>query len=230
VNVGKYFFEITQKKPYGKATASFNGEVVTVIGECGMVPLPPYIKNRDISAERYQTVYAEKNGSAAAPTAGLHFTEATIASLKSRGVVFAKVSLDIGLDTFRPIVEDDIEDHVIHSENFHIDANEAAKISEARKAGNRIIAVGTTSMRVIETVFDENGGISEYSGSTSLYIYPGYRFKIADALLTNFHLPYSTLLVMVSAFAGRENILRAYEEAKAGNYRFFSFGDCMFIY
>jgi S-adenosylmethionine:tRNA ribosyltransferase-isomerase len=230
VFIGEFYFEVTKKQLYGKATVRFNTKIVEVIEKSGMVPLPPYIRNKHIDIERYQTIYADRGYSAAAPTAGLHFSEEIIEKLKKCGVIFARVTLNIGLDTFRPVVEDEIEEHVIHSESYFIEETEAAKITEAKKRKARIVAVGTTGMRVIESAFKENGEVEKFSGSTSLYIYPGYRFKICDALITNFHLPYSTLLIMVSAFSGREIILEAYEEAKLNNYRFFSFGDCMFIY
>ena len=152
-----------------------------------------------------------------------------IEELKKTGIDFVKLRLDIGLDTFRPIVEDDIEEHVIHNEYYSISKNEAGKINRTRQNGGRVIAVGTTTTRVLETVFSKKGRISGDKGNTGLYIYPGYNFKAVDAMITNFHLPHSTLLVMISAFAGRQNIIKAYEEAKKNNYRFFSFGDCMFI-
>jgi S-adenosylmethionine:tRNA ribosyltransferase-isomerase len=229
VNIGNYNFSVTEKLGYGKAVVEFNAPLNKIINKYGKVPLPPYIKNENISQERYQTIYARVNGSAAAPTAGFHFTFKLIEDLKKKGVNFARLRLDIGLDTFRPIVENDVEEHVIHSEYYGLSGSEAKKISQSRENGGRIITVGTTSTRVLETVFLKKNKISGDKGDTKLYIYPGYKFNAIDAMITNFHLPYSTLLVMVSAFAGRENIIRAYEEAKKNNYRFFSFGDCMLI-
>ncbi|MBU4450416.1 MAG: S-adenosylmethionine:tRNA ribosyltransferase-isomerase, partial [Actinobacteria bacterium] len=229
VNIGNYYFSVTEKLGYGKAVVEFNAPLNEIINKYGKVPLPPYIKNENISEERYQTIYARVNGSAAAPTAGFHFTCKLIKELKKSGINFAKLRLDIGLDTFRPIVEDDVEEHVINNEYYSLSDSEAKKISQSMQNGGRIIAVGTTSTRVLETVFSKEGKISGDKGNTELYIYPGYKFKAIDAMITNFHLPYSTLLVMVSAFAGRENVIKAYEEAKKNNYRFFSFGDCMLI-
>ncbi|MCL4415875.1 MAG: tRNA preQ1(34) S-adenosylmethionine ribosyltransferase-isomerase QueA [Actinobacteria bacterium] len=229
VNIGNYYFSVIEKLGYGKAVVEFNASLDDIINKYGKVPLPPYIKNENISEERYQTIYARVNGSAAAPTAGFHFTYKLIKELKGRGINFARLRLDIGLDTFRPIIEDEIEEHVIHNEYYSLSDSEANKISRSLQDGGRIVAVGTTSTRVLETVFSKKGKISGDRGNTELYIYPGYKFKAVDAMLTNFHLPYSTLLVMVSAFAGRENVIKAYEEAKKHNYRFFSFGDCMLI-
>jgi S-adenosylmethionine:tRNA ribosyltransferase-isomerase len=229
VIVGRYYYDILEKLEYGKAVVKFIDDVEIIINEYGKVPLPPYIKNEEVREERYQTIYASKTGSAAAPTAGFHFTEKLIADISGRGIKFAKLTLDIGLDTFRPVVEEEIEEHVIHSESYFLSDEEALKINEAKKRNGRIIAVGTTTTRVLETIANEYGCIKGASGKTSLYIYPGYKFKTIDALVTNFHLPGSTLIIMVSAFAGRDNILHAYEEAKNNNYRFFSFGDCMFI-
>ena len=229
VNIGNYYFNVTEKLDYGKAVVEFDAPLNEIINKYGKVPLPPYIKNENISQDRYQTIYARVNGSAAAPTAGFHFTCKLIKELKKSGINFAKLRLDIGLDTFRPIVEADVKEHVIHNEYYRLSDSEAKKISRSRQNGGRIIAVGTTSTRVLETVFSKKGKISGNKGNTELYIYPGYKFKVIDAMITNFHLPYSTLLVMVSAFAGRENIIKAYEEAKKNNYRFFSFGDCMLI-
>jgi S-adenosylmethionine:tRNA ribosyltransferase-isomerase len=230
VAIGGYFFEVEERLDCGKAIVKFSSKLDEIIEKYGKVPLPPYIKKDDIKEERYQTVYAGVKGSAAAPTAGFHFTRKLIDELKKNGIKFAKLRLDIGLDTFRPIVEEEIEEHIIHSEHFFLSGFQAKKIITAREIGGRVIAVGTTSTRVLETVMTEQSILKESKDDTNLYIYPGYRFKIVDAMITNFHLPYSTLLVMVSAFAGRENILMAYEEAKKKNYRFYSFGDCMFIY
>ena len=229
VHIGSNHLNIIEKKGYGKAIVEFDDTPDLIISRYGKVPLPPYIKNKNIDEARYQTIYAKSGFSAAGPTAGFHFTEELFDSLKKSGVVIARVRLDIGLDTFRPIVEDDIEEHVIHREYYSIDKNEADKINQSREKGGRVVAVGTTTTRVLETVFSKFGFLNESSGFTSLYILPGYDFKIVDAMITNFHLPYSTLIVMVSAFAGRENILNAYEKAKQKNYRFYSFGDCMLI-
>lgn len=229
VNIGEFFYTVTKKLDYGKAEVIFSDDIGKITAKYGLVPLPPYIKNENINADRYQTIYAKTYGSAAAPTAGFHFTDELMEKISSKGISFAKLILDIGLDTFRPIVEDNVEEHVIHSEAYSINAEQAQKIREARLLGGRVIAVGTTSTRVLETVMSKFGTIKDDSGNTSLYIYPGYEFKAVDGIITNFHLPHSTLLVMVSAFAGRENIINAYEEAKNNFYRFFSFGDCMFI-
>ncbi len=230
VFIGNFYFVVNKKLDYGKAIVEFSDDIDTVIEKHGKIPLPPYIKNKNINYDRYQTVYADKDGSTAAPTAGFHFTNELINDLEKNGIIFAKLRLDIGLDTFRPITEDDIEKHKIHSEYYSISEKEVEKILNAKKRGGRIIAVGTTSTRVLETIALEKGKLTACSGQTSLYIYPGFKFQLVQAMITNFHLPCSTLLVMVSAFAGRENILQAYEEAKQKNYRFYSFGDCMFIY
>jgi S-adenosylmethionine:tRNA ribosyltransferase-isomerase len=226
---GDDYFKIIEKTGYGKALVVFSDKPDRIISKYGAIPLPPYIKNQSIEAGMYQTIYAKKGFSSAGPTAGFHFTKELIESIRANGIIFSKLRLDIGLDTFRPIVEDRVEDHIIHSELYSISGKEADKINQCREKGGRIIAVGTTSTRVLESVFEKHGILKDSSGSTSLYIYPGYRFKIVDAMITNFHLPYSTLLVMVSAFAGRKNILNAYEIAKKESYRFFSFGDCMLI-
>ena len=229
VIIGKDYFTVEKKLGYGKAKVIFNRQPGVILSEYGKVPLPPYIKNKKIKKERYQTIYADNGFSTAGPTAGFHFTESLIKSLKEKGIIFSSIRLDIGLDTFRPIVEDDIEKHTIHSERYFISEKEAKNISSYKKNGSRIISVGTTSTRVLETVHKKYGFLKGCRGKTSLYIYPGFDFKVIDGMITNFHLPYSTLLVMVSAFAGRENILHAYQVAKEKNYRFFSFGDCMFI-
>ncbi|MGM0365728.1 MAG: tRNA preQ1(34) S-adenosylmethionine ribosyltransferase-isomerase QueA [Actinomycetota bacterium] len=229
VEVGEYMFEVKSKKNYGKAEVEFDREPKDIFEKYGMVPLPPYIKSRGIEEEDYQTVYAARDGSAAAPTAGLHFTDRLIGDLESMGIIFARVTLNIGMDTFRPIKEDEIEKHKMHSEYYQLQEEEAEKIREAKSRGGRIVAVGTTSTRVLETVAEKYGDIKADKGKTSLYIYPGYTFKATGAMITNFHLPRSTLLVMVSAFAGRENLLSAYNLAREKNYRFYSFGDCMLI-
>jgi S-adenosylmethionine:tRNA ribosyltransferase-isomerase len=222
-------FEVIEKLQDGKALINFNISPAEVFDKYGQVPLPPYIKSRNFDNSFYQTVYARKEGSTAAPTAGLHFTKELIKKIKAKGVIFAKVNLEIGLDTFKPITEENIEDHKIHSEKYNLTESNAKKILNARAAGGKVIAVGTTATRVLETVSSLYGKIKDSSGRSTLYIYPGYKFNITDSLITNFHLPKSTLLVMISAFAGRENILNAYENAIKNNYRFFSFGDCMLI-
>jgi S-adenosylmethionine:tRNA ribosyltransferase-isomerase len=230
INIGEFFYTVSKKLDYGKAEVIFSDDIGKITSKYGLVPLPPYIKNEFVDASRYQTIYAKTYGSAAAPTAGFHFTDELMERINGKGVNFAKLTLDIGLDTFRPIVEKNVEEHVIHSEAYSLDAEQAQKIQEARQLGGRVIAVGTTSVRVLETVIKKFGSLRQDRGNTSLYIYPGHEFKAVDGIITNFHLPHSTLLVMVSAFAGRENIMNAYEEAKKNFYRFFSFGDCMFIY
>ena len=229
VNIGKYYFTVKSKLDYGKAVVEFNLPVDTIFKEHGKVPLPPYIKCNDIDESRYQTIYASREGSSAAPTAGLHFSEKLIRKLESNGIILAKLSLDIGLDTFRPISTSEIEEHKMHSEHYYIGEHEAKKIRRAKETGKKIIAVGTTAVRVLETLMSKHGKIIGDSGATDIYIYPGYQFRAVDWMITNFHLPRSTLLVMVSAFAGRENILNAYEKAKQNGYRFYSFGDCMLI-
>ena len=191
--------------------------------------MPPYIKEKLEKKEMYQTVYAKYDGSAAAPTAGLHFTEDLLNQIRAKGVEIANVTLHVGIGTFRPVKEENIEDHDMHKEHYYIKAEDAEKINNARKNGGRIIAVGTTSCRVLESVADENGFVREIEGDTNIYIYPGYKFKCIDALITNFHLPESTLVMLVSALAGREFILDCYKKAVEERYRFFSFGDAMFI-
>jgi S-adenosylmethionine:tRNA ribosyltransferase-isomerase len=197
----------------------------------GNVPLPPYIHEPLKDPERYQTVYARDPGSAAAPTAGLHFTPRLMDELKSQSINFTEVTLHVGLDTFAPVMEDDPEKHQIHTEWCEIPPATVEAITETRRSGGRIVAVGTTSVRTLESAAKAGkNGVLSYSGTTNLYILPGYRFKLVDAMITNFHLPKSTLIMLVSAFAGREQILRAYEIAKREHYRFYSFGDAMFIY
>ncbi len=193
------------------------------------MPLPPYIHEKLKDGSRYQTVYCKDEGSAAAPTAGLHFTKELIERLKAKGVGFAEVTLNVGLGTFRPVKVDDIEKHEMHSEYYSIDEANAEKINAAKRAGKRIVAVGTTSVRTLESVADENGMIKACHGNTNIFIYPPYKFKCVDALITNFHLPESTLVMLVSAFIGREKTLSLYELAVKEKYRFFSFGDCMLV-
>ena len=193
------------------------------------MPLPPYIHKTLEKRERYQTVYAKYDGSAAAPTAGLHFTPELLEKIEKKGVKIANVTLHVGIGTFRPVKEENIEEHIMHTEHYYIKEEDAKKINETKKNGKRVIAVGTTSCRVLETVADENGYVHEVEGDTGIYIYPGYKFKCIDGLITNFHLPKSTLLMLVSALADREFVLEAYNQAVKEKYRFFSFGDAMFI-
>lgn len=208
---------------------AYEGVFEAVLDELGQMPLPPYITHKLQDRNRYQTVYAKYDGSAAAPTAGLHFTRELLAALERKGVIIASVTLHVGLGTFRPVKVENILEHHMHSEMFIVTEEEADKINGARAAGGRIICVGTTSLRTLESAADEQGIIHADSRETDIFIYPGYRFKAADCLITNFHLPESTLLMLVSALAGRDNILYAYETAVKEKYRFFSFGDAMFI-
>ena len=193
------------------------------------MPLPPYIHQELKEKDRYQTVYAKYEGSAAAPTAGLHFTEELFDALRKKGVKIANVTLHVGIGTFRPVKEENVEEHKMHTEHFYIKKEDADLINQAKKEGKRVIAVGTTSCRVLESIADENGFVKETESDTGIFIYPGYKFKILDGLITNFHLPQSTLLMLVSALAGKDYIMRAYKEAVKEKYRFFSFGDAMFI-
>ncbi|MDR3216591.1 MAG: tRNA preQ1(34) S-adenosylmethionine ribosyltransferase-isomerase QueA [Clostridiaceae bacterium] len=208
----------------------YDGVFEDIINRIGVMPLPPYIKEALKEKSRYQTVYAKTDGSAAAPTAGFHFTEELMASLKGRGIEFAEVLLHIGLSTFRPVKSDEISGHKMHEEYYEIGADAADKINRAKKDGRRIVAVGTTSVRTLESASDENGLLQPCSGTTSIFIHPPYRFKVVDALITNFHLPESTLIMLVSALVGREEALRVYGEAVKERYRFFSFGDACFFY
>lgn len=203
--------------------------VYDALHQLGTMPLPPYITERLQDPERYQTVYSREEGSAAAPTAGLHFTSELLDRIRAKGVDVVPVLLHVGLGTFRPVKEEHIEDHEMHSEFIRVSEDAAARINAGRAAGGRIIAVGTTSCRVLESASDDNGILHPVATDTGIFIYPGYRFKMVDALITNFHLPESTLLMLVSALAGRERILAAYEEAVRQKYRFFSFGDAMLI-
>ena len=207
----------------------YEGMFQQVLDRVGIMPLPPYITKKLDDTERYQTVYSKYTGSAAAPTAGLHFTRELLGDLACSGVHIAYLTLHVGLGTFRPVKTENIEDHVMHSEIYNLGREAADTINKARAEGGRVIAVGTTSCRVLETVSGDDGTVSPSSGSTGIFIYPGYRFKAVDALITNFHLPESTLLMLVSAFTGRENIQHAYSVAVEQRYRFFSFGDAMFI-
>lgn len=212
-----------------KVEFHYDGIFNEILDQIGLMPLPPYIKEKSEKKEMYQTVYAKYDGSAAAPTAGLHFTEELLQKIKDKGVEIANVTLHVGIGTFRPVKEENIEEHDMHTEHYYIKKEDAEKINNARKNGGRIIAVGTTSCRVLESVADENGMVKEVEGDTSIFIYPGYKFKCIDSLITNFHLPESTLVMLVSALAGREYILDAYKEAVNQKYRFFSFGDAMYI-
>lgn len=207
----------------------YAGVFEEVLDRVGIIPLPPYITKKVEDSERYQTVYSKHKGSAAAPTAGLHFTKELLETLNRSGVSTAYLTLHVGLGTFRPVKTEKIEEHRMHSEYYSISSEAAGLINNARLRGKRVIAVGTTSCRVLETVADEKGMLHEAQGWTDIFIYPGYRFKAVDAMITNFHLPESTLLMLLSAFAGREKVLGAYHEAIDQKYRFFSFGDAMFV-
>ena len=207
----------------------YEGIFEEILDQLGQMPLPPYITHQLEDKNRYQTVYAKHTGSAAAPTAGLHFTPELLKQIEEKGVDITRVTLHVGLGTFRPVKVDDILEHHMHSEFYHIDAKAAEKINRAKDNGGRVICVGTTSCRTVESAADESGRLRECSGWTEIFIYPGYKFKILDALITNFHLPESTLIMLVSALAGREHVLNAYQEAIRERYRFFSFGDAMFI-
>lgn len=207
----------------------YEGIFEEILDRLGQMPLPPYITHQLQDKNRYQTVYAKYDGSAAAPTAGLHFTPELLQQVRDMGVEIAEVTLHVGLGTFRPVKETDVLKHHMHSEFYKIEQSEADKINKAKKEGHRVIAVGTTSTRTLESAADENGFLTEKSGWTEIFIYPGYQFKCIDALITNFHLPESTLLMLVSALAGKEHILNAYETAVKERYRFFSFGDAMYI-
>ncbi len=227
--------EVTAVLPDGNRTVRFTYDtnayrnIYEVLNAVGNMPLPPYIKTRLEDKNRYQTVYAKEEGSAAAPTAGLHFTQELLAELRQKGVGYGEVTLHVGLGTFRPVKVERIEDHLMHAEHFCITPEVADEINRRRAAGGRIVSVGTTTCRVLESVSDENGVVRPMSGNTQIFIYPGYRFKAIDALITNFHLPESTLLMLVSALAGKDFIMRAYKEAVDERYRFFSFGDAMLI-
>ena len=207
----------------------YEGIFEQVLDKIGLMPLPPYIKKKLEDKERYQTVYAKNEGSAAAPTAGLHFTKELLEKISEKGVKLAYVTLHVGLGTFRPVKENTIENHKMHSEYYIIEQKACDSINSAKKSGKRVIAVGTTSCRVLETASESDGSIKPKSGWTDIFIYPGYKFKMINAMITNFHLPESTLIMLVSALAGRENIINAYNCAIKERYRFFSFGDAMFI-
>ncbi len=227
---------VTSVLPDGNRTVKFEYDtekyksIYEVLDEVGNMPLPPYITKKLENKNDYQTVYAKREGSAAAPTAGLHFTEELLERIKNKGVGYGEVTLHVGLGTFRPVKVERIEEHLMHAEYFNISDEVAAEINRRRARGGRIIAVGTTSCRVLESVSTDDGKVHSMSGQTSIFIYPGYKFKAVDALVTNFHLPESTLIMLISALAGRENVMNAYREAvEDGGYRFFSFGDAMLI-
>lgn len=228
---GKLEAEIIDTMPGGtrKVKFSYNGIFNEILDEIGLMPIPPYIHESLKEKGRYQTVYAKYDGSAAAPTAGLHFTPELLKKLEEKGVIIANVTLHVGIGTFRPVKEETVENHEMHSEHYYIKQEDVEKINKAKQEGRRVIAVGTTSCRVLETVANEEGLVKETEGDTQIFIYPGYKFKCLDGLITNFHLPQSTLLMLVSALAGKEFIMGAYEEAVKEKYRFFSFGDAMFI-
>ena len=224
--------EILEILPGGTRKVKFyyNGIFNEILDQIGLMPLPPYIHESLKEKDRYQTVYAKYEGSAAAPTAGLHFTPELLKKLEEKGVIIANVTLHVGIGTFRPVKEDTVEKHEMHSEHFYIKQEDVEKINKAKQEGRRVIAVGTTSCRVLESVADEKTGmVKQIEDDTEIFIYPGYKFKCIDGLITNFHLPQSTLLMLVSALAGKEYIMNAYNEAVKEKYRFFSFGDAMFI-
>jgi len=208
---------------------SYEGIFEEVLDRLGQMPLPPYIKEKLVDKERYQTVYSKEVGSAAAPTAGLHFTEELLIKIREKGVNIAFVTLHVGLGTFRPVKSEKVEEHTMHTEYYVMNKETADVINTAKDNGKRVIAVGTTSNRTLETIADENGRVREQSGWTDIFIYPGYKFKIVDALITNFHLPESTLIMLVSAFSSKDIITHAYKTAVLNKYRFFSFGDAMFL-
>lgn len=212
-----------------KVHFEYNGIFNEILDQIGLMPLPPYITESLKDKNRYQTVYAKYEGSAAAPTAGLHFTEELLEKIKSKGVEIANVTLHVGIGTFRPVKVENIEEHIMHTEHYYIKNEDAEKINKAKKEGHKIIAVGTTSCRVLESIADENGMVKETEGDTSIFIYPGYKFKCIDRLITNFHLPESTLIMLVSSLATKEFIMEAYNKAVEEKYRFFSFGDAMLI-
>ena len=228
---GKLIGEVTDIVEEGNRLVkfSYDGIFEEVLDELGQMPLPPYITHKLEDKNRYQTVYAKHDGSAAAPTAGLHFTNELLEEIEKKGIKIARVTLHVGLGTFRPVKVDNITDHHMHSEFYVIDENAADIINETKKNGGKVVSVGTTSTRTLETAADENGMIKACSGWTDIFIYPGYKFKCVDRLITNFHLPESTLLMLVSALYSREKILEAYKIAVEEKYRFFSFGDAMII-
>lgn len=222
---------ILEVLPNGSRLVKFNykGIFNEILDRIGLMPLPPYIKETLKEKDRYQTVYAKHEGSAAAPTAGLHFTEELLQKIRLKGIEIANVTLHVGIGTFRPVKVEKVEEHQMHTEHYYIKQEDAKKINQAKRNKKRVIACGTTSCRVLESVADKNGMVKEVEGDTNIFIYPGYQFKCIDALITNFHLPKSTLIMLVSALAGRDYIMRAYQEAVKEKYKFFSFGDAMFI-
>ncbi|MGO0906012.1 tRNA preQ1(34) S-adenosylmethionine ribosyltransferase-isomerase QueA [Clostridioides difficile] len=228
---GKLIGEVVDLSDEGSRIIKFHydGIFEEILDELGNMPLPPYITARLEEKERYQTVYSKHNGSAAAPTAGLHFTEELLSEIKEKGVDIAFITLHVGLGTFRPVKVDDVLNHKMHSEYYMVSQEAADKINRAKESGNNVVCVGTTSCRTIESACDENGKMKETSGWTDIFIYPSYKFKVLDRLITNFHLPESTLIMLVSAICGKENVLNAYNEAVKERYRFFSFGDAMII-
>ena len=212
-----------------KIKFEYEGIFNEILDKIGLMPLPPYIKEKLKDKNSYQTVYAKYEGSCAAPTAGLHFTKELLEKIEEKGIVIANVTLHVGIGTFRPVKVENIEEHKMHTEHYYIKKEDAEKINEAKKTGKRVIACGTTSCRVLETVSDENGFVKKVEGDTGIFIYPGYKYKCVDALITNFHLPKSTLIMLVSALADKEFIMEAYNRAVKEKYKFFSFGDAMFI-
>ena len=223
--------EVLDVMPGGtrKVKFSYNGIFNEILDKIGLMPLPPYIHEELKDRDRYQTIYAKYEGSAAAPTAGLHFTEELLKKIEEKGIKIARVTLHVGIGTFRPVKEENVEDHEMHTEHFYIKEEDVKKINETKEIGKRVIAVGTTSCRVLESIADESGRVHVCEEDTGIYIYPGYNFKCIDGLITNFHLPKSTLLMLVSALAGREFVLKAYNKAVEEKFRFFSFGDAMLI-
>ena len=212
-----------------KVKFTYEGIFNEILDKIGLMPLPPYIHEKLKEKDRYQTVYAKYEGSAAAPTAGPHFTNELLEEIRQKGIDIANVTLHVGIGTFRPVKEENVEEHAMHTEHFYIKQEDVEKINKAKKEGHRIIAVGTTSCRVLESIADENGYVKPIEADTGIFIYPGYKFKCIDGLITNFHLPESTLIMLVSALAGKDYIMHAYEEAVKEKYRFFSFGDAMAI-
>ena len=212
-----------------KVHFEYKGIFNEILDKIGLMPLPPYITEKLEQKDRYQTVYAKYEGSAAAPTAGLHFTKELLGQIKAKGIEIANVTLHVGIGTFRPVKVENIEDHKMHTEHFYIKKEDADKINKAKGEGHRVIAVGTTSCRVLETIANENGDVADTEADTGIFIYPGYKFKCIDSLITNFHLPESTLIMLVSSLAGKEFVIQAYEKAVQEKYRFFSFGDAMII-
>ena len=223
--------EVLDTMPGGTRKVKFHYEGIfnEILDKIGLMPLPPYIHESLKEKDRYQTVYAKYDGSAAAPTAGLHFTPELLKKIEEKGIDIANVTLHVGIGTFRPVKEDTVEAHQMHSEHFYIKEEDCEKINKAKKSGHRVIAVGTTSCRVLETIADDNGYVKPTEGDTQIFIYPGYKFRCLDALITNFHLPQSTLVMLVSALAGKDYTMKAYKEAVEQKYRFFSFGDAMLI-